>query len=822
MKTSLFTPHRESWATAARILGAILVGSHVLLPSHSLRAGPPPDLNSGFNTGAEGWRASDPSAALTWEPAGGTPNGYLAGTRAGATAAWYFVSPVSWSGDWSGYRVLKFDFAIPSRHYPEAGQAGIAVVVGANGQEMSWTASTPLWTWTHYEVSLTPAAFGVGSATFASIMAQVREVRILAEYTLGTEIVGLDNVLLTAAPPEAHQTDLVCRFTDSTIQGWRPVDDVTLTAVDMGHPSFALKADDWMDGRLYKVAMPLSWAGDWRQYRQLSFDMQWNSGKPPPETVELVRIFGANGRWLSWSSTLANGVWTRRVLPLTPETFGVSAADFDATLAHVSDMWIIGEFGEGDDITYLDNIVLTTTPAGPARRTQDLVARFDAGTEGWHVYDNGEMSWQETGGVSGGGLQSVDVGAGTARFQSPDEWMGDWREFKLLRFMLRPQVKERAALDPEVSIVTWDGTGLNLTLPKAYGSWTPYTVDLTPETFGVAPAEFEAVLQDVACLWIQSDLVVGTGANDTTLLDNVALLTQTGVGIPPDRWSDFEPGEQGWRTGAWETTDEDWSFRSLSTHVAEGGNPGGYVENTDTGAWTYWFSPEAWAGDWRGHQSVSFDFKIITGTRVFGTRMVSICSPYASLHADLPTPPVPGEWLHYEFTLSPATFGVSIEEFDRVMRDVAFVGVRSEWIEGGEREGLDNFRLSKAPDAYWIWISGYFTGPDLQDEDLAGKLANPDGDGADNCHEFIAGTDPTDGLVHLRIDRITVVNGTRRLQFKTYTGRRYSVESAPRLTPPIGWSAIAEDLPGTGSVMSVPDDETGQRGFYRLRARWAE
>ena len=74
------------------------------------------------------------------------------------------------------------------------------VIVGANSDTMSWNGPTPPWTWTHYEISLEKDSFGVDQATFDGIMANVAEVRILAEFTISSETVGLDNVRLTATP----------------------------------------------------------------------------------------------------------------------------------------------------------------------------------------------------------------------------------------------------------------------------------------------------------------------------------------------------------------------------------------------------------------------------------------------------------------------------------------------------------------------------------------------------------------------------------------------------------------------------------------------
>ena len=803
------------------LLSSVVILMGLLQPSVS-HAQTPPDRSTTFDATPEEWRANIDSALLAWLGTGGAPDGYLRGSGPAGTNAWFFVSPASWAGDWSGYKVLKFDFSIPSRHYPDVDRAGLVAIVGANGQQMTWTGSTPLWTWTHYEISLTSATFGVDQAAFDGIMADVAEVRILAEFSVSTETVGLDNVLLTAMPPEAHQTDLISRFTDGTIQGWRPVDDTTLTSDSFGYPSFGLKADDWMDGRLYKVASPLAWAGDWRQYRQLSFDMRWTGAAASHSNVELVRIFGANGRTLSWSNSLSGGVWTRRTLSLQPETFGVSAPEFEAIFAHVSEMWIFGEFGGEDDITYLDNVTLSVNTTGPRRLTQNLLSRFESGDEGWVGYDNSTWSWVSTNGFSGGGLKSVDGGGGNARFQSPDTWAGDWRTFQTLRFMVRVQANHQADFDTVVQIVTWSGTNLSLTLPKAWPWWTPYTIDLTPETFGVSVGEFEAIMSDVACLWITADLVNGAGVGDTTFLDDVALLTESGAGLPPDRWSDFESGGQGWQMGGWNSSGQSWTFSGAAQHYASDGNPAGNLQNTDTANWTYWFTPETWAGDWRGLQSVSFDFKIIQGTTLFNTRMFSLGSAWTNLHASVVTLPVPGQWEHFEFALAPETFGVSAETFEQVMRDAMFLGIRSEWIEGAEREGLDNVRLTKATDAYWAWISGSYTGSDLTDETKAGRFADPDGDGADNWSEYIANTIPTNSLDRLRLELLSIANGVCTLGFQSAAGRLYDLERTTNPALQTSWSTITNNVPGAGSPMTLSDAVNTLPQFYRLKVRLAD
>lgn len=284
---------------------------------------------------------------------------------------------------------------------------------------------------------------------------------------------------------------------------------------------------------------------------------------------------------------------------------------------------------------------------------------------------------------------------------------------------------------------------------------------------------------------------------------------------PPDLASSFDTSTEGWRAST-NTASLVWQ--------ASGGTPDGYLRasgSAGTNAW-HFVSPESWAGDWRGLQSVSFDFKIITGTSLFDTRMISICSPWTNLHANVVTLPVPGEWMHYEFALTPATFGVSADTFEQVMQDVVFLGIRSEWITGSEREGLDNYRLSKATDAYWAWIGGFYSGSDLTDENKAGKLADPDGDGADNWSEYVANTVPTNRLDYLRLELLAVTNGVCALGFQSGPGRVYGVDSTTNLSFSASWSAVTNDIAGTGSAVNISHPAGAVPQFYRIRVRLAD
>lgn len=777
------------------------------------------ELSSNFDTSADSWFVSDPTTTLTVEATGGAGGGYLQGTGSSGAGMWYFVSPSAWSGDWSAYKTLKFDLGIPSRHYADSDSAGMVVITGANSQTMTWTGPTPLWTWTHFDVSLTAESFGVDASTFGSIMANVVNVRILGEFTTATESVGLDNVVLTTTPVTIHGADLVERFTGAvatplkdSLAGWSRVDDVDITPSAEGFPLFSLYCNDWQDGRLFKVASPESWAGDWRGFSEIRFDLKWRANGSGTPGSQLLRIFGANGQQLSWSTALVNNQWTHFAIPLTPAAFGVDAATFDGVMSFVSKIWITGEWGDGDDELWLDNVVVATGSETPRQLGSSLVSRFGTDSEGWLAFDNATLGWNAAAGFSGGGITCLDNGTGTARFASPDTWSGDWSDFTTLRFMLKTLSANRATLLPIVTIWGLDGSSLTVSPPPPYGTWSPYTIDLTPQTFGVTEEQFNAVIGNVAHVTIVGDLVNGT---DTSALDDVSLATASAPsGAPPERMVDFETGGDGWRKGGVNGTT--WGLlAAVPEHLPTGGNPGGSIAAADDySSLTYWFTPESWAGDWRGHESVSFDLKILTGTDIIAPgNMISVISVHGVMEQAVSQSPAFNTWNHYEFALTPAAFGVSQETFDTIMRDAVMIGLRSEWINGSEKEALDNVRLSKATGAYWLWLTTYLSPAQLADEFITSESADPDNDGFTNLDEYLALTSPIDPLSRfLMVSR--VVSGTLEIEYATKSGRVYRVWKSNTLAD--DWQPVSPVVSGDDTLKIYSDPMTDPRAFFRI------
>ncbi|MCU0781086.1 MAG: hypothetical protein MUF04_08300, partial [Akkermansiaceae bacterium] len=792
------------------LISLSVISALAMLPA-AAQAEPPPDLVSGFETDLENWRATDPAAVLTWRATDGNPAGHLRATGPGSV--WHLASPATWAGDWSGYRTLRFDLALPSGHYPANETAAMVVIAGTNGQTMAWTGPTPLPTWTFYEVALESSAFGVDQATFDGIMAAVSELRVLAEYATGTETVGLDNLVVTATSPTGFTSDLRTTFTSGTTEGWTVVDDANLSVQDEGRPSWALFGNDRQSGIYFKVASPPQWAGDWRNFTEIRYDMEWSNATSTLNRTEMLTLFGANGDVAVWHGTPLRSAWAHHAVPLTAATFGVSEERFQAILRHVSKIWLHGEFNGGDDLSRFDNITVAIGPHTPVIHTASLVSHFDSDLEGWVDFDNATISHDPTGGFLGSGAATVaDNGTGTARFQSPDAWSGDWRAFAALRFL----VKGGNDFNMSIWIADYRGNILQQSFTPPLRVWTPCTVDLTPAAFGVTQEMFDTVMSDAACLWINSDLGSST---DTSRLDDVSLLLSAAAGPAPPDWSAaFDANAEGWTRG--NISNNIWATpAAVHYYYDTAATPPSCIVNTDGGTGTSTFqSPEAWTGDWRGLQSLAFDMQVVQGSPAYlvapGT-MIWLVSAHGSLSAPCAVVPPIGAWRRYEFALNPVAFGVTAAEFDRIVRDVAFLAIRSEWLTGtAEREALDNVLVGTTPTPYWAWLDDFLTPEQLADATLAAPTADPDGDGQSNGAEFLALTSPIDPGSRFFATIRKLPGGGVAVDYPSRSGRVYQVWKSATLKDP--WLPVGPLVPGNDLIQTHADAGAEQTAFFRV------
>ncbi len=111
-------------------------------------------------------------------------------------------------------------------------------------------------------------------------------------------------------------------------------------------------------------------------------------------------------------------------------------------------------------------------------------------------------------------------------------------------------------------------------------------------------------------------------------------------------------------------------------------------------------------------------------------------------------------------------------------------------------------------------VEEYTAGSSAYDRDT-------DDDGADDLHEAIAGTVPTNAASRL-VTSVAVGADFRSVvvRWPTVTNRTYSLLFLPQ-APTGDWSTVAgqTNLPGTGAVRAYTNDAPSPTGFYRARAR---
>ena len=99
-----------------------------------------------------------------------------------------------------------------------------------------------------------------------------------------------------------------------------------------------------------------------------------------------------------------------------------------------------------------------------------------------------------------------------------------------------------------------------------------------------------------------------------------------------------------------------------------------------------------------------------------------------------------------------------------------------------------------------------------------------DGDGANNAHEFLAGTNPDDAASRLALGLALGQAGELLAEFTMQPGRQYFLEAAAAVDGE--WRSMPSDVyqPTPGAIsetIRVPlaDPDTGKKRFFRLRVK---
>jgi len=176
------------------------------------------------------------------------------------------------------------------------------------------------------------------------------------------------------------------------------------------------------------------------------------------------------------------------------------------------------------------------------------------------------------------------------------------------------------------------------------------------------------------------------------------------IGGPETITSTFDDGTEGWTV-----VGDAQSGQTEPTHVAEGGNPGGYLRAKDdvrSGVW-YWNASDAYLGDKSAYSggTLSFDLNQSATDSQFDSQDVILESGDTRLGYDFGNSSThPGtNWTGYEVSLSADADGwtnrstdepATQEGFESVLSELNEVRIRGEYRTGSDTGGIDNVELS--------------------------------------------------------------------------------------------------------------------------------
>ncbi|WP_424971946.1 VPLPA-CTERM sorting domain-containing protein [Dinoroseobacter sp. S76] len=136
------------------------------------------------------------------------------------------------------------------------------------------------------------------------------------------------------------------------------------------------------------------------------------------------------------------------------------------------------------------------------------------------------------------------------------------------------------------------------------------------------------------------------------------------------------------------------------SHVATGGNPDGYLSQTDvTGTFMFVTLPAAYNGDLSAFDGGTVGFDAIdlggSGSELLGFGTLSISGAGGTASADLYAGAVADIWTSVSEDFTAATFGVSQMTWEAILADVSSMTLETEFIDGRvETVGIDNFELT--------------------------------------------------------------------------------------------------------------------------------
>ncbi len=302
---------------------------------------------------------------------GGNPGGFLRHGEPGGFGVSYFRGPASFRGDLSAAfgGVLSLDQRINGAPNTTSEELQL------QGAGRSLVTSLPVPgrdSWKRLRVRLAPGAWRVNSctgplATEAEIketLANVTGLLFRAEHVSGVENDDLDNVIL--AGPASVPTSTF----DSDIEGWAIINDATLSwDAASGVPAGCLKAVDQRQGLGYAFKAPAKFLGNQLAAVGKTLEIDFRADPASDFVPNVGFVFFSNGqKSLEYHepSPIAGNVWRYHAIPITPspawrrssDRLPATQSDFEEVFSTLTSFTIRGEYRDGGETEWVDNVVL--------------------------------------------------------------------------------------------------------------------------------------------------------------------------------------------------------------------------------------------------------------------------------------------------------------------------------------------------------------------------------------------------------------------------------------------------------------------------------
>ena len=156
------------------------------------------------------------------------------------------------------------------------------------------------------------------------------------------------------------------------------------------------------------------------------------------------------------------------------------------------------------------------------------ISTFDNDQESWRLANDVTLSWESSGGNSGGFLKGSDIGTGECwYFVSPESWAGDWSmidrlsyDFKLIETGEGGEIVNNI----DLIIIGVNDNKMNYSFQSSdypNNTWKTYSIEISHSIFNVKEDEFYDIIKNVKELWIRGEY---TNKYDIEGIDNVILI----------------------------------------------------------------------------------------------------------------------------------------------------------------------------------------------------------------------------------------------------------------------------------------------------------